>query len=173
MPGLADENFSHAVTLICHHDKEGAMGIIVNQPLQLTTEELIRDSGLPTDKLHHPDRPVGFGGPVRPDHLFILHSPRQQWQNTLFINDALCLTTSSDFLKALAAGEELDKYLLTLGYAGWGPGQLEYEMTENSWVYAAVDNNVIFSIAANRRWEAAAALAGIDLHKMAYYSGKA
>ena len=173
MPGLADENFNHSVTLICHHDDEGAMGIIINQPLGLTLQELFSDSGLQTDKLHHPGQAVFFGGPVRRDHLFFLHDSSQPWEQSLLINKDLYLTTSTDFLSALAAGETIDNHLVALGYAGWGPGQLEHEMIENSWVYAEANNEIIFQTAAEKRWEAAASLAGIDLNKMTYYSGSA
>lgn len=173
MPGLADENFNHSVTLICHHDDEGAMGIIINQPLRLTVQELFSENDLQTDKLRHPGQAVFFGGPVRPDHLFILHDNSQLWENTLLINNNLCLTTSTDFLTAMAAGETIDNHLVSLGYAGWGPGQLEHEMIENSWVYAVADNEIIFQTAAEKRWEEAAALAGIDLNKMTFYSGSA
>ena len=173
MPGLADENFNHSVTLICHHDDEGAMGIIINQPLRLMLQELLRDIGMQADRLRYPDQAVFFGGPVRPDHLFVLHDSSQLWENSLLINKNLCLTTSSDFLSALAAGETINNHLVSLGYAGWGPGQLEREMIENSWVYAVADNEVIFQTPAEKRWEEAAALAGIDLNKMTYYSGSA
>jgi putative transcriptional regulator len=172
MPGLEDENFSHSVTLICHHDEEGAMGVVINQALDLTVAELFSKAGLATDKLLHPSDFVWHGGPVRQEHLFVLHDS-QQWNNTLQINSNLYLTTSADFLEALAEGQEPGRYLLALGCAGWGASQLEYEMSENAWVYAAVDNEVIFNISADRRWNAAASLAGIDLSKMSYYSGKA
>ncbi len=173
MPSLQDENFGHSVTLICHHDDEGAMGVIINQPLQLTVAELFSDAGLPTNKLVIPDQPVWHGGPVRPDHVFALHDNSHQWDNTLQIGDELRLTTSADFLEALAEGEKIEHYLLTLGYAGWAASQLEREMSENSWVYAIADRRLIFETAVEKRWQAAASLAGIDLSKMAYYSGSA
>lgn len=173
MPGLDDENFGHSVTLICHHDDEGAMGVVINQPLDVTIAELFSNTGLATDRLLHPDHPVWFGGPVRQQHLFVLHDSNHTWDNTLQINNDLCLTTSADFLDALAAGQELGRYLLALGCAGWAPAQLEYEMSENSWVYAPADNELIFNTSTDKRWESAARLAGIDLSKMSYYSGKA
>lgn len=172
MPGLDDENFGHSVTLICHHDDGGAMGVVINQALDLTVAELFSNAGLATDKLLHPGHPVWYGGPVRQEHLFVLHDS-QQWDNTLQINSDLYVTTSADFLEALAEGHDPGRYLLALGYAGWGASQLEYEMSENSWVYATADNEVIFNTSANRRWNAAASLADIDLSKMSYYSGKA
>ncbi|MFW2439018.1 MAG: YqgE/AlgH family protein [Arenicellales bacterium] len=173
MPSLQDESFAHSVTLICHHDDEGAMGVVINQPLQLTVAELFSDAGLPTENLQHPARPIWHGGPVRPDHVFALHDASHEWDNTLTIGDELRLTTSADFLEALAGGEKIANYLLALGYAGWAPSQLELEMSENAWVYAAADKQVIFETAVEKRWEAAASLAGIDLSKMSFYSGKA
>jgi putative transcriptional regulator len=173
MPGLNDENFGHSVTLICHHDDEGAMGVVINQQLDISVAELFNNAGLATAKLLHPGHPVWFGGPVSQEHLFVLHDCVHKWENTLHINDDLCLTTSADFLEALAAGQEPGQYLLALGCAGWGPDQLEHEMSENSWVYATADNEVIFSTPSSDRWQAAARLADIDLSKMSYYSGKA
>lgn len=173
MPALDDENFGHSVTLICHHDDEGAMGVVINQPLDISVAELFSNAGLATGKLLHPGHPVWFGGPVRQQHLFVLHDQNHKWDNTLQINDDLYLTTSADFLEALTEGREFGHYLLALGCAGWAPGQLEYEMSENSWVYAIADNKVIFNTQAENRWEAAASLANIDLTKMSYYSGKA
>jgi len=173
MPSLQDDNFAHSVTLICHHDDDGAMGIIINLPLQLSVAELFSDAGLPAENLLHPADSIWHGGPVRPDHVFALHDASHQWENTLPIGDELRLTTSADFLEALAAGENINHYLLALGYAGWASSQLEFEMSENSWVYAAADKQVIFETAVEKRWEAAASLAGIDLNKMSYYSGNA
>jgi len=173
MPGLNDENFGHSVTLICHHDDEGAMGVVINQPLDVSVAELFNNAGLATSKLLYPGHPVWFGGPVRQEHLFVLHDSSNMWDNTLQINHNLCLTTSVDFLDALAGGREPGQYLLALGCAGWAPEQLEYEMSENSWVFATADNEVIFNTPAGDRWEAAARLADIDLTKMSYYSGKA
>ncbi len=173
MPTLDDENFGHSVTLICHHDDEGAMGVVINQPLDLSVAELFSNAGLATDKLLHPEHSVWYGGPVRQENLFILHDSQQQWEQTIRVSKDLNLTTSADFLEALADGMETEHYLLALGCAGWAPGQLEYEMSENSWVYAAADNNIIFSTSSKHRWQAAASLADIDLSKMSYYSGQA
>jgi len=173
MPSLQDENFGHSVTLISHHDDDGAMGIIINQPLQLSVAELFSDAGLPTENLRHPADFIWHGGPVRMDHVFALHDASHEWDHTIQIGDELRLTTSADFLEALAEGEKIDHYLLALGYAGWASSQLELEMSENSWVYAAADKQVIFKTAIEKRWEAAANLAGIDLNKMSYYSGNA
>ncbi len=173
MPSLQDENFGHSVTLICHHDDDGAMGIIINQPLHLSVAELFSDAELPTENLLHPADSIWHGGPVRPDHAFVLHDTSHEWNNTLQISDELSLTTSADFLEALAAGEKIDHYLLALGYAGWASHQLELEMSENSWVYATANKQVIFETTVEKRWETAANLAGIDLNKMSYYSGNA
>ena len=173
MPTLDDENFGHSVTLICHHDDEGAMGVVINQPLDLTVAELFSNAGLSTAKLLHPEHSVWYGGPVRQENLFILHDSHRQWEQTIQINNNLKLTTSVDFLEALVDGVEAGHYLLALGCAGWAPGQLEYEMSENSWVYAAAENNIIFNTPSKQRWQAAASLADIDLSKMSYYSGQA
>ena len=173
MPALDDENFGHSVTLICHHDEEGAMGVVINQPLDLSVAELFSNAGLKTNKLLHPEHSVWYGGPVRQDNLFILHDTPQLWQQSMQINNNLNLTTSIDYLEALADGMEAGHHLLALGCAGWEAGQLEYEMAENSWVYAAAQNDIIFNTPSERRWQAAASLADIDLSKMSYYSGQA
>ena len=130
MPGLIDEDFGLSVTLICHHDSEGAMGVVINQQLDVSVAELFNNDGLATDQLVHPGHPVWFGGPVRQEHVFVLHDSNHMWNNTLLINDDLCLTTSADFLETLAEGQDPGKYLLALGCAGWAPDQLEYDMSE-------------------------------------------
>jgi putative transcriptional regulator len=173
MPALDDENFGHSVTLICHHDEEGAMGVVINQPLVLSVAELFSNAVLTTNKLLHPEHSVWYGGPVRQENLFILHDGQQQWQQTIQVNKNLNLTTSADYLEALAEGMEIENSLLALGCAGWAPGQLEYEMSENSWVYAVAENSIIFDTPSEKRWHAAASLADIDLTKMSYYSGQA
>lgn len=173
MPDLRDENFERSVTLIVQHDEQGAMGLVINQPLDLQLIDLLDDAQIDSHFLQRRQQSVWSGGPVRMEQGFVLHDKPGVWQHTLKVSDELFVTTSRDLLEALASGLELENYLVLLGYAGWGAGQLEQEMAQNSWVYARASNEVIFNTPVNQRWERAAALAGIDLSRMSSYSGKA
>jgi putative transcriptional regulator len=173
MPELHDENFERSVTLIVQHDEQGAMGLVVNQPLDLQLVDLLKDAQIDSHFLQRKDQLVWCGGPVRMEQGFVLHDKPGLWQHTLEVSDQLYVTTSRDLLEALASGLELENYLVMLGYAGWGAGQLEQEMAQNSWVFAEASSEVIFDTPVSQRWSRAAALAGIDLSRMSNYSGKA
>ncbi len=173
MPKLADPNFAQTVTLICEHKAEGALGIVLNRPLDLRLSELLKHMGLAAITPDIADLPVYAGGPVQVDHGFVLHQPLGHWESTLCIQDDMGLTTSRDILAAIAAGKGPDKYLIMLGYAGWGPGQLEQEISNNSWLTVDNDLQIVFEVPAIERWHAAANKLGIDLNLLAGDAGHA
>lgn len=163
MPSMADPFFARTVTYLCQHNEEGALGIIINRPLQLTLKEIIEQMDI---KFHNDalsDLPVYFGGPVQPDRGFVLHEPGGEWKSTLKISDSLWLTTSRDILEAISRGDGPHQVLLALGYAGWGEGQLEREIVENAWLNAEAEQSIIFNLPASHRWKAAAGLMGVDI----------
>lgn len=172
MPALADPNFARTVTYLCEHGPQGALGLIVNRPLDLTTADLLENLGIEappgTGVL-----PVYFGGPVHPEQGFVLHRPLGRWQSTLATGDGLAITTSRDILEAMARGQGPAETLIALGYAGWGPGQLERELAENAWLSCPADADVIFRLPAAERWAAAAALLGVDLRLLCGDAGHA
>ncbi len=174
MPALADPNFFQTVTYICSHDDAGALGIIINRPLELTLSELLEHIQLPQPMQGNwSDRQVFSGGPVQPQQGFVLHSPVGGWEATLQITDVLGLTTSSDILRALAEPTAPSRLLVALGYAGWGPGQLEREMSENAWLSTPADPGILFDTPVSERLSAAAALLGVDLRLLSHDAGHA
>lgn len=173
LPALADSNFARSVALICQHDADGAMGIVVNRASEYTLGEVFGQMGLESGDEGLRARPVLAGGPVHPERGFVLHDGGMQWDSTLAIADQLFLTTSRDILEAMARGEGPDNALVALGCAGWGSGQLEHELTENDWLTAPADAELLFDLPLESRWQAAAGRIGVDFAHLADYAGHA
>ena len=166
MPSMVDPNFAKSLTYICEHNDQGALGVVVNRPLDMTLKNLFEQIDIP---LHDPAcgrLPVYFGGPVQVDRGFVLHRPPGEWQSTLSINSQLGLTTSRDILQAVAQGNGPERILVSLGYAGWAPGQLEQELTQNAWLTVGASLDVIFELPAEQRLSAAMRLLGVDLTRL-------
>lgn len=172
MPGLDDPNFHQSVTYICEHHEDGAMGIIINQPLKLTLKELFEHLDMNT-QLENNEHLLFSGGPVHKERGFVLHSSERQWETTLPIGDGVSLTGSKDILEAIANNEGPEQYIIALGYAGWDAGQLEEEIAANSWLTVPADQQIIFETDYDKRWESAARKLGIDLHLIAQTPGHA
>lgn len=173
MPSLADDNFSRSVTLICEHNEEGALGIVINRPTDFTLGEMLQQLELIEDADRFSDITIFSGGPVQVEHGFILHQPAGHWEHSLQITDELALTTSRDLLEAIAHDDSPRNMLIALGYAGWGAGQLEYELGENAWLTTAADTDIVFHIPVEQRWQAAASRLGIDLSLLSGDTGHA
>ena len=173
MPSLSDPDFSRSVTLICQHDADGAMGVVLNRPAEYTLEEVFRQMGIERIDASLAARQVVAGGPVHPERGFVLHDGDRGWDSSLAIGEGLYVTTSRDVLEALARGDGPDLSMVALGCAGWGAGQLEQELLEDSWLTAPVDAGLLFSLPLEARWQAAAARLGVDMSLMAGYSGHA
>ncbi len=172
MPNLADPNFFHTVTFICEHDADGAMGLVINRPLDLQLGDILGHM----DFQAIPETaglPVYQGGPVQPERGFVIHAPHGNWEATLKINDRIGVTASQDVLAAIAAGHGPEKFLIALGFAGWGAGQLEREMADNAWLSGPASVQVLFDTPVNQRWSAAAALLGVDLNLLSSDTGHA
>jgi len=167
MPGLADPIFEKTVSFICQHTEQGAMGLTINRPIAFSFSELLEQLNIPLSDNSLASTPVYLGGPVGTGHGFILHSNDTGpavWEQTLTINEHISLTSSKDILQAIAHGEGPSEYLITLGYAGWSKGQIENEMTQNSWLNVPADNDIIFRTPSDQRWESAAMKLGVDIH---------
>ena len=172
MPELHDGVFDRTVIVVCEHNTEGAMGVVINRLVDINMSDALRAVDIqPSEEMIH--RPVYWGGPIQPQHGFILHSPRGEWLSSLEINDALALTSSPDILQAIAQHEEPQRDLLTLGYAGWGAQQLEEELKENAWLHGPLDMAVVFDLPASERWQAAARLLGVDMRLLSGAAGHA
>jgi putative transcriptional regulator len=173
MPSLADPNFSRTVTLICEHTEEGAMGIVINRPLDLSISEVLIQLSISEFRPGLDDHPVLLGGPVQESSGFVIHQPLGNWGSDLEINPDLGVSASREILQAIARGEGPDNWLLALGYAGWGPGQLESEIMENAWLNGPADHEILFQLPLEQRWRAAAKHLGVDLAKISAESGHA
>lgn len=173
MPTLEDPNFHHTTTFICEHDDDGALGVVINRPLEIQLGEILLHMDIRTDDIELASRAVYMGGPVQSDRGFVLHEPIGDWEATLKVTDSIGITSSRDILAAIAAGEGPDNSIITLGYAGWGAGQLEQELAQNTWLSGPADRKIVFDMPPEQRWLAAAALIGVDLHLISNETGHA
>ena len=166
MPGMVDPHFARAVILICEHTEEGALGIIINQPISVTFDEVLVHMEMQSDDEQVKNMPVVFGGPVQQDRGFIIHTPVGEWRASLPIADNLAVTASKDVIEAIAQGRGPRQLLTCLGYAGWGAGQLEEELAKNLWIDLPADSKIIFDTPFAKRWQAAADMIGIDITRL-------
>lgn len=173
MPSMVDPNFARTLTYICEHNEQGALGLVINRPIDLTLSALLAQVSVPLIEPHLEKTPVHFGGPVQIDRGFVLHQPVGEWQSTLSVAQRIGLTTSKDILVAVGKGEGPAKLLVTLGYAGWAPGQLESELSHNAWLTVAAKPEVIFDLPSEERLPAAMQLLGIDFASLSEQAGHA
>lgn len=173
MPEMGDPVFAGTVTYILQHDDQGALGLIVNRPLNLTLGEVFESAGLTESDPRLQDVPVYHGGPVSSEQGFILHTPMEQHWNGTLSNDSLSMTTSKDLFDAMAAGEGPGQFLFCLGYSGWTAGQLENELKENAWLTVAADNDIIFGDNESQKYQQALSHLGVDLSMLSGHGGLA
>jgi len=173
MPHMEGSGFAQTVTYMCEHDEKGAMGLVINRPAGIALGEILQRLNISSHSDSLKQTPIYSGGPVQPDHGFILHSGNQIWDSTLPLNDNFNLTTSKDILTAIADDDGPEDCLVALGYAGWGAGQLEQELANNSWINAPADLDIIFHVPCEERLDAAAALLGIELSRIGPGAGHA
>ncbi len=174
LPGMSDQRFERRVIFMCAHSVTGAMGLILNKPIEgLAFHELIRRLDLPvTPKT--PDSPILFGGPVETGRGFVLHSGEyEKSESTLPISADVSLTATLDILRAMAEGRGPEKTIFALGYAGWGPGQIESEIQANGWVHCDADPELIFDPGMNSKWSTALRKLGIDISALSAHAGRA
>ncbi len=164
MPKLNDPVFKKTVTYICQHNNIGSLGITINQPLNMNIKELYHLIGMELIDQSIANLPIFFGGPVEVNQGFVLHTSDKSWSNSLIINEDFTLSSSKDVLLAISHGEGPEKFLISLGCAGWGIGQIEQEMLENSWINCIADKNIMFELEAEKRYKAAADLIGFDIN---------
>lgn len=173
MPNMLDPNFAGALAYVCDHGDQGALGVVINRPIELDMETLFAQIGLTLDDSAIKHATVYYGGPVQVERGFVLHRPVGAWGSTLSVNDRVGLTTSKDILEAACRHEGPTEMLVTLGYAGWGPGQLEDEIKQNAWLTVEADPDVIFALPPEQRFAAAMSLLGIDLAMLSEEAGHA
>ena len=162
MPGMADPNFNGAVVYVAEHSPRGSLGIVINRTMDLDLRTLFERIDLPLDADGLGATPVFFGGPVQTDRGFVLHQPLGHWNATVAVADGVGLTSSRDILEAVSRGEGPGRLLVALGYAGWGPGQLEDEIARNAWLSLPADAELIFRTPVEQRLARAFRRLGID-----------
>jgi putative transcriptional regulator len=172
-PGMTDPHFSRTVTLICEHNEDGAMGLVINRLAPITMSEIFNDIDMADQRGEGAREVVYQGGPVQPDRGFILHTGSKEWESSLELGDDLHLTTSRDILQAIAINEGPLEYLVALGYSGWGNGQLELEIKENAWLSCPIDKGILFSPDIDQQWFDAGKLLGIDITRLSPQAGHA
>lgn len=177
MPAMADPNFSRTLTYICEHNADGALGIIVNRPMDMSLATLFERVSIPLEDDRtagqFAEKPVFFGGPVQTDRGFVLHRPSGDWQSTLKVADDIALTSSRDILQTMSETGEPHDVLVTLGYSGWAAGQLEWELSQNAWLTVAAEPQIIFGMAPEDRLPAAMKLLGVDFANLSDVAGHA
>ena len=178
MPGMADENFVGAVVYLCEHTERGALGLVINKPIDIKLRNLFEKVELPLAREDLADAPVYFGGPVQTERGFVLHeklsSDGGHYNSTMAIPGGdLEMTTSKDVLEALSSGAGPRKILVTLGYSGWGAGQLEEEIGRNGWLTVDAKPEVIFDTPVAQRYDKALSLLGIDPRMLSGEAGHA
>ena len=178
MPNLTDPYFAKSVTFICTHNQDGAMGIVINRPTDMSFGTLFEKINLNLHDKTLTERPVLYGGPVQPERGFVLHQQVGDWESSITIIDDIAVTTSKDILTAVAEGSGPKKLLLSLGYAGWGAGQLEREISQNAWLSVKPKdhdtlNKVLFDTPHGDQLNAAMALLGIDPAMLSDVAGHA
>jgi len=173
MPAMADPNFTETVTYVCKHDVEGAFGIVINRPSDLSLAEMLGQLAIELKDRSLAERPVMHGGPVEPQRGFVLHRSSEAYEATLAIGAELKLTSSPDVLAALGRGAGPEPVLVALGYAGWGRGQLEAELGNNTWLTVPASPAIIFDTPFEQRWTAALGLPGVDIQRITEYAGHA
>ena len=177
MPGMADETFERSVVYMCEHNENGALGLVINKPIDIKLKNLFEKVELKLDRAELADQPVYFGGPVQTERGFVLHERRSaglaQYNSTLSVPGGLDMTTSKDVLEALADGSGPAKVLITLGYSGWQAGQLEDELGRNGWLTVDADPAVIFDTPIEKRYDRAMGLLGFDPRMLSQEAGHA
>jgi putative transcriptional regulator len=166
MPGIAGDTFAGTVIYLCEHTDKGALGLVINKPIDIKLKNLFEKIELSLDRVDLAESPVYYGGPVQTERGFVLHEQLDdesaRFNSSLRIPGGLEMTTSKDVLEALANGAGPTKILVTLGYSGWGAGQLEEEMGRNTWINVEAEPEIIFNTPVEQRYDKALSLLGID-----------
>jgi putative transcriptional regulator len=173
MPGMVDSNFAGSVTLLCQHNEQGAIGITINRVSSFTLGEILSQLKIECRDEAIRKLAVLEGGPVAPDRGFVIHSPHEGYESSMKVGQEIMVTTSRDVLAAIAAGSGPEKYIVALGYAGWGGGQLEGEMLANAWLSVSADTDIVFDLPLPSRFDSALGRLGIRVDQLLSEAGHA
>ena len=176
LPSIQDPIFGGTVVYVCEHNEKGVLGVVINKPTDMTMDVLFDRIDLKLAeglRSSVTEEPIMFGGPVQDDRGFVLHSPGGRYSSSLSVTDEVAFTTSIDVLEAVASGAGPKRMLVSIGYAGWSPGQLEEEISRNGWLTVGADARVLFDLPIEERYTAAIKLLGIDPLMLATEAGHA
>jgi len=173
MPTMMDPNFHQTVTYICEHSDMGALGLVINRPLDMGLGEVLEQLSLDSPDEALTAQPVLRGGPVQTERGFVLHESPREWEATMPVGESIFVTTSQDILASLATGNGPERALIVLGYAGWGAGQLDAEIRDNAWLSVLADPRIVFETPFERRWDEAARKIGVNLTTLSTQAGHA
>jgi putative transcriptional regulator len=162
MPSMQDPVFGGTVVYVCEHNENGVLGVVINKPTDMTMQVLFERIDLKLESDVDVDEPIMFGGPVQDDRGFVLHTPGNRYSSSLTVTKDVAFTTSIDVLEAVAAGDGPQRMLVSIGYSGWSPGQLEDEISRNGWLTVGADPDILFNLPIEERYTAAMRLLGID-----------
>jgi putative transcriptional regulator len=162
MPSMQDPVFGGTVVYVCEHNENGVLGVVINKPTDMTMQVLFERIDLKLESDVDVDEPIMFGGPVQDDRGFVLHTPGSRYSSSLTVTKDVAFTTSIDVLEAVAAGDGPQRMLVSIGYSGWSPGQLEDEIGRNGWLTVGADPDILFNLPIEERYTAAMRLLGID-----------
>lgn len=173
MPGMGDPRFDGSVILMCEHGEEGALGLIINHPMQLKLDAVLKQLNLSVDHAAVGARTVFSGGPVETQRGFVIHDAPGRFADSLDLGNTLCVSSSEEILQAISQGRGPGRFIVVLGYAGWGPGQLDEELRTNAWLPVPATPELIFDVSIKDRWRKAAIQVGIDPLQLSSESGHA
>ena len=173
MPGMVDGNFAGSVTLLCQHNDDGAIGITINRLSDFSLGEILAQLHIDCSDDSIRQMQVLEGGPVAPDRGFVIHTPREGYESSMTVGSDIMVTTSRDVLTAVAEGNGPEKYIVALGYAGWGGGQLEGELRENAWLTVLADSDIVFDMPLPKRFDGALGRLGIKIDMLHSEGGHA
>jgi len=175
MPQMEDPNFRHTLTYIIDHGEHGALGFVVNRNIGFGLSEVFDQMNIDPEQNADTASPVLEGGPVAREHGLVLHpaSSDSTWNSSKDFGHGVCLSSSRDILVDMACGKGPDKYLVLLGHSGWGPGQLELEMSHNAWLNCPADDEILFDTHIDKKLGAAASALGVDLNSVVTVAGHA
>lgn len=166
MPSLTDPNFYHSVIYLCEHHDQGAIGLIINRPTHYPLSVVFEQLNIEPLQGETNNLPLLFGGPVRPEKGFVIHSPTGTWRSSLFLQEEVTVTTSNDIIRAIAQDTGPKDALVTLGYSSWGENQLEKEVLDNVWLVCPCQPEILYEVPFDERWKYAGKILGIDMNQL-------
>lgn len=173
MPSMTDPNFRQTVIYVCEHNEQGAVGLIINRPMEYPLSMVFEQLNIESTQEESKARPLLFGGPVQPERGFVIHRPFGGWRSSLAVADDVTVTTSNDIIRAIAANNGPEDVLVTLGYAGWGEGQLEQEVRDNAWLVCPYSPELLYKVPFEERWAFAARSIGVQMDRLSPGGGNA